>query len=170
MSAKKKRNWLSGAIGMLIGVVCALVLAAVFYGAMAYQLADGTLHSENQASAHASGTVLAIADAQLISEQTQQQEAGGTVCTVITRRYESGSGLEIEAVSADNAAYIARLSDEGWTAQLITGFTLAGLDAVYSVREQEGLLCARDGQRIYMLRAQADEQTIYALGAGASLE
>ena len=170
MSAKKRKNWLSSAMGMLVGVLCALVLAAVFYGAMAYQLADGTLHSGEQASVHGAGTVLAIADAQLISEQMLQQEIDGAVCTVITRKYENGDGLEIEAVSADHAAYIARLSDEGWTAQLITGFTLAGMDAVYSVREQEGLLCARDAQRIYMLRAQAHEQTIYALGAGAYLE
>ena len=63
-----------------------------------------------------------------------------------------------------------RLSEEKWTAQLVTGFTLAGLDAVYSVRGEEGLLSARAGDRIYMLRAPVDEQALYVLGAGAYLE
>ena len=36
--------------------------------------------------------------------------------------------------------------------------------------EGECLLCARSGDTIFMLRAPADEQTVYALGAGAVLE
>ncbi|MBR4039385.1 MAG: hypothetical protein IKJ11_04710 [Clostridia bacterium] len=170
MSAKKKKNWLSGAIGALIALACALVLAVVFYGAMAYQLADGTLRGGQSAARSGTAAALAIADAQLISGQTQRQETGGEACTVTTRMYKTSGGLEVEAVSADSASYITRLSDEGWTAQLVTGFTLAGMDAVYSVRGQEGMLSARDGNSIYMLHAQADEQTLYALGAGAYLE
>ena len=41
MSAKKKKKWILSAASLLIGVACALVLGAVFYGAMAYQLAGG---------------------------------------------------------------------------------------------------------------------------------
>ena len=107
---------------------------------------------------------------ELAAEQTAQQDVGGETCTVTTRTYHAADGLEIETVSASPAAYAERLSEEKWTAQLVTGFTLAGLDAVYSVRGEEGLLSARAGDRIYMLRAPVDEQALYVLGAGAYLE
>ena len=167
---KNRKNWLPNAMGLLIGLACALVLAAVFYGAMAYQLADGALEGAQAISVQESGALLALSDAQLIAENLQQQEIGGALCTVTTRTYRTDAGVEAEAVSASPAAYIARLSDEGWTAQLITGFALAGMDAVYSLRGGEALLAAREGDWVYVLSARADEQTMYALGAGAYLE
>ena len=39
MKAKKKRNRLVGTLVTLLGAVCALILCAVFYGTMVYQLA-----------------------------------------------------------------------------------------------------------------------------------
>ena len=164
----KRLNWVSGAIGLLLGTVCALVLAAVFYGTMAYQLADGP--AQQAALEGSADALLVLPGAQLLSEQTAQQEMGGILCTVTSRLYQLESGAQAEALSARPAAYIERLAAEGWTAQLMTGFTLAGLDAVYSVRAGEGMLSARSGERIYMLRAPADEQGIYTLGAQACLE
>ena len=165
---KNKGNWLQSAIGLLIGTACAAVLFAAFYGTMAYQLAG----EKRQAAPAAGGqnALLSVSGAQLIGEQTVLQEMGGETCTVCVRLYRSGDGLEIEAVSASPAAYIERLAREKWTAQLMTGFTLAGMEAVYSVRGGEGMLSAREGERIYMLRAAADERTLYALGADARLE
>ena len=164
---KKGKISLHSAIGALIGIACALALGAAFYGVMAYQLADGSQKSAETALPDA---LLAIADVELAAEQTAQQDVGGETCTVTTRTYHAADGLEIETVSASPAAYAERLSEEKWTAQLVTGFTLAGLDAVYSVRGEEGLLSARAGDRIYMLRAPVDEQALYVLGAGAYLE
>lgn len=164
---KKGRKFLKSAIGTLIGVACVLFLGAAFYGVMAYQLADGPQKSAETASQSA---LLALADVELIAEQTVMQEMGGETCTVTTRTYRTADGLEIEMVSASPAAYAERLSEEKWTAQLVTGFTLAGLEAVYSVRGEEGLLTARAGERIYMLRASVDEQALYVLGADAYLE
>ncbi|MBQ7887103.1 MAG: hypothetical protein IJ313_09455 [Clostridia bacterium] len=154
---------------MLVGLACALALGAIFYGAMAYQLADGPSQGV-KTQAPEPGALLALANAQLLWERTDEQEVGGEICTVTTRVYRTAEGLEAEAVSAGPAAYIARLSEEKWTAQLITGFTLAGLDAVYSLRGGEGLLSCRDGEHIYMLRCAANEQTLYAMGAGAYFE
>lgn len=167
LSVKKKRISLSSVISALIGMACALVLAAAFYGTMAYQLADGTDRAVPQEEA---AGLLALPEAQLISEHTEQQETGGQLCTVTTRVYQLSDGEQARAVSASPAAYITRLADEKWTAQPMTGFTLAGLDAVYSVRGDEGVLSARSGERIYMLHAAADEQVMYILGAGACLE
>ena len=62
------------------------------------------------------------------------------------------------------------MSQEGWQPQLITGFMLAGLDAVYATRGDECLLAARDGECVYLLRMAADEQRAYALGVSAMLE
>ncbi|MBR5302592.1 MAG: hypothetical protein IKU38_07135 [Clostridia bacterium] len=165
---KKRKNLLQSVIGVLIGAACASVLFAAFYGAMAYQLAG----EKRQAAPAAGGqhALLSISGAQFISEQTMLQEMGGEACTVSVRLYRGSDGLEIEAVSASPAAYIERLAREKWTAQLMTGFTLAGMEAVYSVRGGEGVLSAREGERIYMLRAAADERTLYALGADARLE
>lgn len=39
MSGKKKRSRWIGALAALLGVVCALILCALFYGTMVYQLA-----------------------------------------------------------------------------------------------------------------------------------
>ncbi len=170
MKSKNKKKWLSRAVGMLPGIVLALVMAAAFYGAMAYQLAGGQTQGMQQASAAGEHALLALPDAQLISEQTAQQEMGGETCTVTTRIYKTQDGLEAKAISASPAAYIERLAAEKWTAQLITGFSLAGLDAVYSLHGEEGMLSARDGERVYMLSCAAGEQTLHALGAAAAFE
>lgn len=170
MKAKNKKKWLSSAIGMLPGVALALVMGAAFYGAMAYQLAGEPAQAAQQAWAGGAHALLALPDAQLISEQTAQQEMGGETCTVTTRIYKTQDGLVAKAISASPAAYIERLAAEKWTAQLITGFSLAGLDAVYSLRGEEGMLSARDGERVYMLSCAAGEQILHALGAGAAFE
>ena len=169
MKRNKKRKWIQSAMELLLGLVCVLVMGIVFYGAMAYQLGADVQKEKPEAQISADA-LLALPGAQLISEQTQEQEMGGQRCTVTVRLYRADSGLEIEAVSAAPAAYIERLSQEKWTAQPVTGFSLAGLDAVYSVRGEEGMLSCRSGERIFMLRAGADERTLYTLGAGACLE
>ena len=167
MSAKKKKKWILSAASLLIGVACALVLGAVFYGAMAYQLAGG--EAAQTGAAQAEGA-LALGDAQPVSEQTLEERHGGQDCTVLVRLYEMEDGTQAEAITAQPAAYIERLSEEKWTAQLITGFVLAGMDAVYAVRGEEAMLCAREGDTVYALLSQADEQTLYALGASATVE
>lgn len=167
MSAKKKKKWIISAMSLLVGAACALVLGAVFYGAMAYQLAGGGTAAQ---ATEASGGRLMLGGAQLISEQTSLERHGGQDCTVLTRRYQLEDGTQAEAITAQPAAYIERLSEEKWTAQLMTGFALAGLDAVYAVRGEDGMLCAREGETVYALLAQADEQTLYGLGAAAGLE
>lgn len=42
MSGKKRKSRLTGALMALLGAACALILCAVFYGTMVYQLADRT--------------------------------------------------------------------------------------------------------------------------------
>lgn len=167
MKDKKWKKWMQNSVSLLIGTVCALVLGAVFYGAMAYQLAGG---EGAQAEAAQEPGVLALEEAQLLSEQTLRERRGGQDCTVIERQYQRADGVRVTAITATPAAYIERLSEEKWTAQLITGFTLAGMEAVYALRGGEAMLCARQGDTICMLISQADEQTLYALGAAAGLE
>lgn len=177
---------LSGAISLLIGIACALALGAIFYGAMAYQLAGGEDGGARQtqavqatpaplaqgadAAAMYPGALLTLSDAQLVNETAEDVRMGGTLCRVATRTYTLEDGTQAEAVSAYPGAYLERLSQEGFTPQLITGFVLARLDAAYAVRGQEGMLVARDGERVYMIRCAADEQLAYALGAAAYLE
>ena len=170
MKTKNRRFTLASAIGLALGLCCALVLGAVFYGAMAYQLLDGPTQEAAQQQAADPSARLVIAGARLLGEQMQQREIGGEICTEIVRSYQTEEGLQVEAICAGPAAYIERLSQEAWTPQLITGFALGGMEAVYWVRGEEGLLCARQDDRIYMIRAAADEQTLYALGADALLQ
>ena len=168
MRLKKRGKWISGAIVGLMGLACALVLGFVFYGAMAYQLLDDA--AEGMPMQAERGAGLSLSGAQLLSEQTVDSEYGGVRCTALVRTYALDGGAKAEAIAAQPAAYIERMAQEGYMPQLITGFVLAGMDAVYAVREGESLLCARSGDTVYMLRAPADEQAVYALGAGAVIE
>jgi len=169
MNSKKKRNWLSSAIAALFGLACALTLGFMFYGAMAYQLLDdgGEAQPEGQSG---EGMRLTLSGGKLLSEQTTTAEFGGESCDVFVRIYELDGGAQARAVTAQPAAYIERLSQEGYTPQMITGFVLAGMDAVFALRGEEALLCARRGDTVFMLSAETDEQTMYSLGAGAHLE
>jgi len=169
MSSKNRKNWISSAIAALLGLSCALVLGFVFYGAMAYQLLDDG-GNEQRTAQEREVVKLALPGAQLISEQTVVQEYGAESCTALVRTYEFDGDLRVQAITAQPAAYIERLSAEGYTPQLITGFALAGMDAVYALRGEEALLCARSGDTVFMLCTGADEQTVYSLGAGAVLE
>ena len=185
MKENKKGISISGAILAAVGLCCALVLAGVFYAAMAYQLAGEDGHNGgaaaplltpaplNQGMTAAQlypGALLALENAQLISERAQDAEVGGSSCRVITRVYALGDGRQAEAVSAYPAAYLERMAQENYVPQLITGFTLAGMDAVYALSGDRCALYVREGACVYALFAPADEQTAYALGAAAYLE
>jgi len=174
MKKKKKRGfrWL---LSMLVGFACALVLGALFYGTMVYQLAEGTgaAHSapfaaQTRGAASFPGPVLVL-PGEMTAETAHEAQYGGALCRVITREYEV-DGRPVMAISASPAAYFERLSREGWTPQLVTGFTLAGLDAVCERLGDAGMLIARSGGLVYALQAEADDQALYALGAGAALE
>lgn len=181
MSRKRKKHALAGVGVALIGLLCAAVLCVLFYGTMVYQLsgeAQGGVHGARLASTPAPldsgtpfpGALLTLGEGALLEESAQDVYAGGQTCRVVTRRYALANGAEALAVSAAPAAYLEILSQERFEPRLITGFVLAGLDAVYETRGDEALLASRDGDFVYLLRARATEQEIYALGAGASLE
>lgn len=163
---KKRRKRVSGAIASLIGFLCAAVLGLLFYGAMVYQAPESGMGADVQEE----GGVLALSGGQMLSEQTVVASYGGQSCTTLVRTYRMENGTAAEAITAASPAYLERISQEGYTPQLITGFTLAGMDAVYALRGEECLLAARQGDTVYMIRTAADEQAAYAMGAGAYLE
>ena len=162
---KKKRRGLLWMVSALLGFACALVLGALFYGAMVYQLSG----EEGSGAAVRPGTLLAI-EASLVKEETQEIEVAAQACRAVVRTYALENGETAQAVSASPAAYFELLALEGFSPRLVTGFTLAGLDAVYYTAGERMLLAARSGEMVYLLQAQADEQTLYALGASAILE
>ena len=164
--SKRKKKRLTGLVMGAVGLACALLVAGLFYAVMAYQMAgtDGTAAQSGTARG-----VLALGEGELVSQAQDAVELGGVPCTVVTRVYALADGTTAEAVTAQPAAYLQRLSQEGWQPQLITGFVLAGLDAVYATRGDECLLAARDGETVYLLRVAGDEQRAYALGTAAVL-
>lgn len=165
---KTRKNRAAGVVTMLFGLICALVLGALFYGVMVYQHTGAV--DDGAAGAQPRGGVLALSGAQLLEEQTVETQTGGQRCTALVRTYQLQNSKQAEAITASPAAYLERISQEGWTPQLITGFVLAEMEAVYALRGEECLLAAREGDTVYMLRAAADEQAAYALGAQAYLE
>ena len=181
---KKRKLTIGSVLASLLGLACALVLGAVFYGAMAYQLTgeeEPSLQAQMEATpaplspglsgaALYPGPLLALSGAQMTGERARDEDFGGKTCRVIERTYLLPSGMQAAAVSAYPAAYLERMVLEAYEAQLITGFSLAGMDAVYALKEENALLCARDGERVYMIETQADEQAVYALGVSAYLE
>lgn len=185
MSGRKKQTWLAQALVALAGFLCALVLGGVFYATMVYQLAgestEGQAASAQPAAiaplsqaesvqAQFPGPLLAISGGTLLLEQAQDVDVGGVRCRVVTRTYALADDRRVQAVSATPAAYLERLSAENWQAQLITGFVVGDMEAVYTLSGTRGMLSARDGAYIYMIEAEVDEQTLYALGTAAYLE
>ena len=161
---KRKRSALAWIVSMLLGFVCAVVLGAVFYGTMVYQLSgEGGAQRQNLSG------VLAL-DAVPEKEETLEEIFGGEVCSVVKRTYVLDGGLHVQAVTASPAIYFERIAQEGFVPQLVTGFSLAGMDAILQRNGETGLLAAGNGGRAYLLIADADDQTLYALGAGALLE
>ena len=188
MSGKRKKHALSGVFVGLVGLLCALVLGALFYGTMVYQLA-GEEGEQQRAQAHAAATPAPIAEgtpgealfpgallaldpacAQETGAAAQDVRVGGAVCRVVTRSYTLADGSTARALSATPAAYLERLTGSGVQMQLITGYVLADMDALCVVEGATSILAARDGDFIYMIETEAGGQTLYALGAAAVLE
>lgn len=185
---KRKESPIAGALITLLGIFCAVILGALFYGAMAYQMADGQadtsaadwtllgakstplpLDVTADVEALFPGALLALDEtsAELLEESAQDEMVGGQVCRVVTRSYALAGGTPVQAISASPAAYLERLSEPDCEPQLITGFVIDDLDAVYVRRGDTAILAARDGETIYLVEAQVDETTLYALGAMA---
>ena len=182
MRGRRKKNRAAGALTVLLGFVCALILGALFYGTMVYQLAGGEDAAPAQAGTAQPGTgaqvsgvafpgrLLALGEGVLTDEQAAEETVEGVRCTVVMRVYELGDGTRVSAVSASPAAYMARLAELGYVPQLVTGFAMADLSAVCEARGQELLLAAREGDCVYFIAAEASEQAMAALGASAVLE
>lgn len=167
--AKRRKRWtVSGVLAALMGFLCAVVLGALFYGTMVYQLAGEDTRGLEQPAEP--GGILALNEGALIGEIQTQEKVGGVLCTVVTRSYQLGDGAQARAITAHPAAYLERLAAQGVSMQLITGFVIDDLDAVYALAGETGILAARSGDQVYMIEAAADQQTLYALGARARRE
>ena len=166
MTAKRRRLTVSGVIAALLGFACALVMCALFYGAMVYQLAG---EPEDVQEAAVTG-LLALSSGTLLEETTAQQEVGGALCSVTTRVYALADGAQARAITATPAAYLERLTARDVEMQLITGFVIDDLDAVYARSGDMGILAARSGDTVYMIEGPQDQQALYELGALAKTE
>ena len=167
MAKRRKKATASGMIAALLGFACAIVLGALFYGTMAYQLAGENTEAAAKAQ---QGGVLRLGSGTLDGETQTQETVGGRRCSVTTRTYTLEDGTQAKAVTAQPAAYLERLTAQGVQMQLITGFVIDGLDAVYALSGEAGMLTAREGDTVYMIEAQLDQQALYALGAAARRE
>lgn len=166
MAAKRRRLTVSGVIAALLGFVCALVMCVLFYGAMVYQLAG---EPEDVQEAAVTG-LLALSSGTLLEETTAQQEVGGALCSVTTRVYALADGAQARAITATPAAYLERLTARDVEMQLITGFVIDDLDAVYALSGNMGILAARSGDTVYLIEGAQDQQALYELGALAKTE
>ena len=162
MANKKRKLTAGGVLAAFLGLVCAALLAALFYGVMVYQLAGEQKAAIQQ---EAAGGVLSLNSGTFVDEAVTEENVGGAVCTVLTRTYALASGTQVRVITASPAAYIERLSSPGVQMELITGFVVDGLDAVYARSGDMGLLAAREGDTVYVIEAQLDQQAMYELGA-----
>lgn len=167
MSKGRRKLTVSGVIAAFLSLSCAALLAALFYGVMVYQLAG-----EQKADVQAAngGGVLALSSGTLVGEAVTEETVGGAVCTVLTRTYALEGSIRALAITASPAAYIERLSGPEVQMELITGFVVDGLDAVYARRGTMGMLAAREGDTVYVIESTLDQQGIYELGALARRE
>lgn len=163
MAKRRKRLTASGVIAAILGLACAVVLAALFYGAMVYQLAGEPAPATQ--TDEAAGGLLALSAGTLVDEAVTEQRIGGAACAVTTRTYALESGAQVRAITASPAAYIERLSAKDVTMELITGFVIDDIDAVYAQQGDMSLLAARSGDTVYVIEGTLDQQTLYELGA-----
>ena len=131
-----------------------------------------TLSQETAAQAKQAepAKTLALGSGEMEGESRERVQMGGKLCDVLTRTYLLADGTRAQAIPASPAAYIERMKQEGWQAQLVTGFVLGEEEAVYALRGSEGMLAARSGDAVYMLISAAQEQELYALGSQAKIE
>ena len=104
MSGKKRKSRLTGALMALLGAACALILCAVFYGTMVYQLADRT--DGAQAKQAEPAKTLALGSGEMEGESRERVQMGGKLCDVLTRTYLLADGTRAQAITASPAAYI----------------------------------------------------------------
>ena len=166
MAKKRKGLTAAGVLAGLLGFGCALILGALFYGTMVYQLAG----EDASPAAGQTGGALALSAGTLAAEERTAQKVGGAVCDVLTRTYALEDGTQARVITASPAAYLERLSAKGVTMQPITGFVIDNLDAVYAQAGDAGLLAARDGDTVYVIEGAMDQQKLYELGALARRE
>lgn len=182
VNGKKKGGLVGRVVSTLLGLACTAVLGFLFYGTMVYQLtgenaaqsaaalpSPAPLMPGQSAQALFPGELLALQGMQMTGEQARDVEYGGTVCRVITRTYLREDGAQVKAVSAYPDAYVQRFAQEGWTPQLVAGFAVGELDAVYALRGGDAALYARRDGCVYVIEAPAGEQALYALGAAAQI-
>mgnify|MGYP007003731356 CR=1 FL=1 len=112
MSGKKRKSRLTGTLMALLGAACALILCAVFYGTMVYQLADRT--DGAQAKQAEPAKTLALGSGEMEGESRERVQMGGKLCDVLTRTYLLADGTRAQAITASPAAYIERMKQEGW--------------------------------------------------------
>lgn len=163
MARRKKKRSAAGVLAALLGFICALVLGALFYGTMVYQSAGDAA----QGTVQVQGGTLYLGSGTLVGETQTQQQTGGALCSVLTRTYALADGTQAHAITASPAAYLERLAAQGVEMQLITGFVIDGMDAVFALSGGTGLLAAREGDFVYMIEGPADQQAMYELGAAA---
>ena len=109
---KRKARWtVSGVLAALLGFACAVVLGALFYGALVYQLAGET--AQDAALEEQAGGMLALSSGVLLEETIAQADVGGALCMVTARTYRLENGTQVKAVTATPAAYLERLSAPG---------------------------------------------------------
>ena len=107
MSGKKRKSRLTGALMALLGAACALILCAVFYGTIVYQLADRT--DGAQAKQAEPAKTLALGSGEMEGESRERVQMGGKLCDVLTRTYLLADGTRAQAITASPAAFSSRV-------------------------------------------------------------
>ena len=94
-------------------------------------------------------------------------------CTQVVDSYVLEDGRTVRVITAWPPAWIETLAGSGWVPQLITGFNIGELPAVYYVNGTQSMLIAREDPYIYVIQVEGEDvdgQTVYALGVLASIE
>ena len=175
--------------GALLLLVFALAGAAVFYGFMVYQSVpeegtdtpvSGTLSGLDPAhllprTSPVPGEpvpVILLQNLKYIGRQTQNGRVRDQDCTQMTDVYVLDDGRQVRAITAWPPAWLETLAGSGWVPQLITGFSIGTLPAVFYLNGSQSMLIAREDPYVYAIQVtgeDADGQTVYALGVLASV-
>ena len=184
----RKRLTAGTIAGALILLVVVLAAAAAFYGFMVYQSAseDGESMAVKSAGLDPAGLFprtspvpgepvprVVLRNTSYVGQHRGEGKILDQDCTQIVDSYVLEDGRTVRVITAWPPAWIETLAGSGWVPQLITGFNIGELPAVYYVNGTQSMLIAREDPYIYVIQVEGEDvdgQTVYALGVLASIE
>lgn len=107
------------------------------------------------------------------SQNRDSGEINGERYERFIRSYLLPDGRRIRVMRVSSAAYMEMLALSDWVPEIISGYVIGDLPAVYYTSSSGTMLAAREGNLLYIIELYGDDtdgQTIYTLGSAVTFK